>query len=175
MMVVLFQDAEMGRVCAFKWQLCSAKRRLRVPFVSAPPLHHSTIRSFPSYQQHHQTPPREGGSKKGDEMSLIVKLPTPTLHAPVLSTGFAVGACTLFTLSYVGSLYLSPAGRLAGSKDAEGNRMHRDHPSVIRARMKTASLATAITVVATGWIVWVKEVVPPSVSSFFSPFRQKHG
>ncbi|SPC62192.1 related to CAAX prenyl protease 2 [Ustilago sp. UG-2017b] len=95
-------------------------------------------------------------------MSLIVKLPTPTLHAPVLSTGFAVGACTLFTLSYVGSLYLSPAGRLAGSKDAEGNRMHRDHPSVIRARMKTASLATAITVVATGWIVWVKEVVPPS-------------
>ncbi|CCF48772.1 hypothetical protein NDA10_004215 [Ustilago hordei] len=97
-------------------------------------------------------------------MSLIVKLPTATLHAPVLSTGFAVGACTLFTLSYVGSLYLSPAGRLAASKDAEGNSMHRDHPSVIRARMKTASLATAIILVATACIVGLNGVVPPSAS-----------
>lgn len=106
-------------------------------------------------------------------MSLIVNLPTPHLHPPVLSTGFAVGACTLATIGYVGSLYLSPAGRLAGSKDEEGNTIDRDHPTVIKARLKTASLATAVTVVATGTLVWLKGVVPRSASIL--PFSSSFG
>ncbi|SPO31734.1 related to CAAX prenyl protease 2 [Ustilago trichophora] len=93
-------------------------------------------------------------------MSLIVNLPNPPLGPPVLSVGFAVGASTLFTLGYVGSLYLSPAGRLAGTKDAEGNTIDRDHPIVIRSRIKTASLATATTVLVTGFGLWLKGVVP---------------
>ena len=97
-------------------------------------------------------------------MSLIANLPNPQLHPPVLSVGFVVGASTLFTLTYVGSLYLSPAGRLAGTKDAEGNTMDRDHPVVIKARTKTASLATAVTVLATGLGLWFKGVLPKAVS-----------
>ncbi len=98
-------------------------------------------------------------------MSLIVNLPNPPLSPPVLSVGFAVGASTLFTLSYVGSLYLSsPAGRLAGKQDAVGNVMDRDHPVVVRSRIKTASLATAATVLATGVGLWIKGVVPKAVS-----------
>ncbi|CDR99106.1 hypothetical protein [Sporisorium scitamineum] len=84
-------------------------------------------------------------------MSLIFNLPNPPLSPPLLSTGFAVGASTLFTFTYVASLYLSPAGRLsAGKQDAQGNVMDRDHPVVMRARIKSASLATALTVIATG-------------------------
>lgn len=97
-------------------------------------------------------------------MSLIVNLPNPPLSPPVLSVGFAVGASTLFTLSYVGSLYLSPAGRLAGKQDADGNVMDRDHPVVVRSRIETASLATAATVLATGIGLWIKGVVPKAVS-----------
>ncbi|SJX66511.1 related to CAAX prenyl protease 2 [Sporisorium reilianum f. sp. reilianum] len=94
-------------------------------------------------------------------MSLIFNLPNPPLSPPVLSTGFAVGASTLFTLSYVASLYLSPAGRLvAGKQDAHGNVVDRDHPVVIRARIKTATLATALIAAATGVALWVKGVVP---------------
>ncbi|SPO31429.1 related to CAAX prenyl protease 2 [Ustilago trichophora] len=93
-------------------------------------------------------------------MSLIANLPNPPLGPPLLSVGFAVGASTLFTLGYVGSLYLSPAGRLAATKDAEGNTIDRDHPTVIRSRIKTASLATATTVLLTGVGLWLKGVVP---------------
>lgn len=105
------------------------------------------------------------------KMSLISHLPLVNLHTspPVLSVGFAVGACTLFTVSYVGSLYLTAAGRVTDTKDENGEVLDRDHPKVIRARIKTASLATAVTVVATGAISWVKEAVVKSVSSLPSP------
>lgn len=108
------------------------------------------------------------------DMSLISNLPNPPLTPPVLSVGFAVGASTLCTISYVGSLYLSPAGRLAGTKDADGNTIDRDHPTVIRARIKTASLATAVTVLATGAALWLKRVVPRSVSPSPSPLVVFH-
>lgn len=111
------------------------------------------------------TPPPPPLATRSYAMSLIFNLPNPPLSPPLLSTGFAVGASTLFTFTYVASLYLSPAGRLsAGKQDAQGNVMDRDHPVVMRARIKSASLATALTVIATGVGLWVKGVVPRAVS-----------
>ncbi|KIS65833.1 CAAX prenyl protease [Mycosarcoma maydis] len=95
-------------------------------------------------------------------MSLLINLANPRLDPPLLSAGFAIGACTLFTFSYVASLYVSPAGRVMGTTDASGKTVDRDHPVVIRARIKTASLATALTVVATGVVLWVKRIIPRS-------------
>lgn len=95
-------------------------------------------------------------------MSLICNLPNPPLHPPLLSPGFAVGACTLFTFTYVASLYLSPSGRLANKPDPDGRIVDRDHPVVIRARIKTASFATACTLLATGIGLWIKGVIPRS-------------
>ncbi|TKY87018.1 hypothetical protein EX895_003695 [Sporisorium graminicola] len=94
-------------------------------------------------------------------MSLFFNLPNPPASPPLLSTGFAVGASTLFTFTYVASLYLAPAGRLiAGKQDAQGNAMDRDHPVVIRSRIKTATVSTALIVAATGLGLWVKGVIP---------------
>lgn len=97
-------------------------------------------------------------------MSLVCHLPHPNVTPPILSVGFAVGASTLFTVSYVGSLYLSRAGRLAATHGEHATTLDRDHPAVIRARIKTASLATSLTVLATGVGLWLKGAVPRSVS-----------
>lgn len=107
--------------------------------------------------------PRSGD--KTITMSLFFNLPNPPASPPLLSTGFAVGASTLFTFTYVASLYLAPAGRLiAGKQDAQGNAMDRDHPVVIRSRIKTATVSTALIVAATGLGLWVKGVIPRAVS-----------
>lgn len=74
---------------------------------------------------------------------------------PLLSTGFAVGACTLFTASYVGGLYVSPTTRIGSTKakDEKGNPLDRNHPKVIKARMVVASLSTVVSLVSTGVVL----------------------
>ncbi|SNX87971.1 related to CAAX prenyl protease 2 [Melanopsichium pennsylvanicum] len=95
-------------------------------------------------------------------MSLISHLPPPNLAPPILSQPIAIASCTLFTVSYVSSLYLHPAGRITATKDDDGNVIDRDHPTVIRARIITASLATAVTIAATGLGLWFNNAVPRS-------------
>lgn len=124
-----------------------------------PPLPHAfflTIDHHPISETNTRT---ERGDRGKEKMSLLVHLPTP-VAPPILSVPFAVAACTLATISYVGSLYLHPAGRLTNAKDEEGNTLDRDHPVVIKARIKTATLATAVISVATGMTLWIKGAVP---------------
>lgn len=94
-------------------------------------------------------------------MSMLTHLPAP-LAPPVLGLGLAVASAAWFTVSYVGSLYLSPAGRLNGGVDADGVPLDRDHPVVIRSRIRTASAATALSLVCAGALL--KRAIPPSVS-----------
>ncbi|GAK67575.1 abi-domain-containing protein [Moesziomyces antarcticus] len=92
-------------------------------------------------------------------MSMLTHLPAP-LAPPVLGLGLAVASAAWFTVSYVGSLYLSPAGRINGAVDADGVPLDRDHPVVIRSRIKTASAATALSLVCAGALL--KRAIPPS-------------
>ncbi len=99
-------------------------------------------------------------------MSMLTHLPAP-LAPPVLGLGLAVASAAWFTVSYVGSLYLSPAGRINGAVDADGVPLDRDHPVVIRSRIKTASAATALSLVCAGALL--KRAIPPSVSPQLHP------
>ena len=102
-------------------------------------------------------------------MSLIARLSTPNVAPPILSPGFAVGASTLFTISYVGSLYLTSAGRINHAKDANRETIDRDHPTVIKARIKSASLAASLTLLASATILCIKRAVPRSVGPINPP------
>ncbi|PWY98637.1 Abi-domain-containing protein [Testicularia cyperi] len=93
-------------------------------------------------------------------MSLITSLSSPAAGPPLLSPGFAVGACALFTTSYVGLLYLSPATRVGRADDADGKALERDHPKVIRARITISSISAALSLLTTGLVLWYKGVVP---------------
>ncbi|EPQ25776.1 uncharacterized protein PFL1_06643 [Pseudozyma flocculosa PF-1] len=97
-------------------------------------------------------------------MSLLPTLSAPAAP-PVLSSSMAVGACSAFTLSYVGGLYLFKSTRVgsAGAKDADGRPLSKDDPAVIRARLKVASWSSAISLVGTAALLRYRgAVVDPS-------------
>ncbi|PWN49081.1 hypothetical protein IE53DRAFT_346440 [Violaceomyces palustris] len=87
-------------------------------------------------------------------------LPEP-VEPPLLSAPVSVLACGLFTLSYVGGLYLSSSTRIGTSNatDDQGRPLSKDHPKVIRARLKVACSSTLFTTLATGALLIGKGAV----------------
>lgn len=87
------------------------------------------------------------------------------LATPPISAATAHAFAAFFTLSYVGSLYLSKSARLAfktsvkadirpGEERAkEDDERWRNDPDVIRARLVAASLSTALNVGVVYWLV----------------------
>lgn len=87
------------------------------------------------------------------------------LATPPISVATAHAFAAFFTLSYVGSLYLSKSARLAfktgvkadtrpGEERAkENDERWRNDPDVIRARLVAASLSTALSGGVVYWLV----------------------
>ncbi|KAI0367428.1 Abi-domain-containing protein [Pilatotrama ljubarskyi] len=90
---------------------------------------------------------------------------TLVFATPPISLSTAHAFAAFFTLSYVGSLYLSKSARLSfkngvtlstppGAQRAkESEERWRDDPDVIRARLLAASMSTAGSVLAVYWLV----------------------
>lgn len=95
-------------------------------------------------------------------MSLLPSLPTPNA-APVLSPAVSLGACSVLTLSYVGGLYLFPGTRVGRAVDPHGVPLNKDHPSVIRARLRAASTSTLLSLLGTAYLLRANGAVPRSV------------
>lgn len=75
------------------------------------------------------------------------------LHPP--SVSLATLSCLLFTSSYVGCLYLVPDARsrphLRDEKD--GRQLDRQHPRVIKARLKGTGMVSVLSVVGVGGLI----------------------
>ncbi|KAI3485299.1 hypothetical protein L1887_51412 [Cichorium endivia] len=63
-----------------------------------------------------------------------------------------------------GSPFPTSAGRLNGGVDADGVPLDRDHPVVIRSRIRTASAATALSLVCAGLVARHAQHRPPARS-----------
>ena len=72
--------------------------------------------------------------------------------AQSLSRPLTIVCCSLFTSSYVGSLYIFRATRVGRNKvDEHGQLLTRDHPKVIKARISSVLASSLVSVIG----VWL--------------------
>ena len=76
----------------------------------------------------------------------MLLIPTLPVEA-TLTRPLTVLTCSLYTATFVGSLYLFKATRVgSGAVDDKGNLLTRDHPQVLKARLYGVSVSSIASV-----------------------------